>query len=1036
MKLFGFFIQRPMIVNLLMALILVAGINMIRTSAIQGAPTVEFGIFTITTIRAGASAEKMELSVTVPVEEELLEVENVKRVISNSMEGLSIIQVDADSKATPEQLDQIEADLQKAIDRAVNRLPKDILEKPALIAMNGSHRSLLSLMISGTASEEVQRKIVRNLESRLREVRGVASVDRFGYRDREVRVMLDPEKMSRLALSYDEVTNAIRSRNVTETGGSLESFVGEQDVLAIGEFEQPKDVADVIVRSSGPGDYLRLRDIAEIVMDYEDWQDRYFMRGEPGIFLQVRAESEINEFKVVAAIEEVLAEMRAGIPSNVHIEVVGDGSEVTRSILSSLLNNAAIGGVLIAFALLVFFPWRSMFWVVAGLPIAVLAGLVLMQIIGLPLTATSMVAIILMLGLLVDDAIVASESIYRKYEQGLSPKEAALQGISAVSQPVITGAITTILAMMPLLLVGGIDAKFLWIIPATVILMVLGSLFECMFLLPSHIADSLERAGRQAERAHWFDSIEASYRSLLQFYLSRPLWSLLILLGALFLALLYLSQASKFEPYPDVDGDKLLLVAELPIGSTHEDTRRVLRQVEQELLQQPLAKYVQQSYITVGKHDTEKLHYLIEGQQQNWGKIVFRLTPFNSRRTTVLEVEKAFREVIQDDERFSHIDLIPVADQPPSGNPVELQVILDSDERSVIAEEILNFLRDDDRVTQVWSNYLPGKSIVELMPRHEKLSDYGLRVADLTQALQVAYDGILVEELQTREELVRFRLQLQDRYRRDINALRSLNIVTPSGESVPLRNVADFEIRQGQMSIAHYAGLRTETIFAEIDRDRASPLQINQALRDFIAERAYQQQYPGLRFYFGGEVDSQAETAEAMSGGLILVVTSIFFVMVLLFNSLSLPIVTLMLVPVSFIWVLFVFGISGLNVGVAAMVGLLGLVGVLVNGALVMIDQIRKLHISHGDGGNRLATRHIVEGAVMRLRPLLITALTTIVGLGPAAYGIAGTQPSTEALLLVMFWGVAVGAVVTLFTLPLFLRLDSLLKEKIAQLRS
>jgi multidrug efflux pump subunit AcrB len=165
-------------------------------------------------------------------------------------------------------------------------------------------------------------------------------------------------------------------------------------------------------------------------------------------------------------------------------------------------------------------------------------------------------------------------------------------------------------------------------------------------------------------------------------------------------------------------------------------------------------------------------------------------------------------------------------------------------------------------------------------------------------------------------------------------------------------------------------------------------------------------------------------------------VTSIFFVMVLLFNSLSLPIVTLMLVPVSFIWVLFVFGISGLNVGVAAMVGLLGLVGVLVNGALVMIDQIRKLHISHGDGGNRLATRHIVEGAVMRLRPLLITALTTIVGLGPAAYGIAGTQPSTEALLLVMFWGVAVGAVVTLFTLPLFLRLDSLLKEKIAQLRS
>lgn len=1032
MKLLGFFIQRPMIVNLLMVMILLAGFNMVRTASIQGAPAVEFGIFTISTVRAGASAEKMELSVTVPVEEELLEVENVKRVISNSMENLSIIQIDADSKATPEQLDQIEEDLQKAIDRAATRLPKDLLEKPSLVAMNGSHRAILSVMVSGTASEAVQRKIVRNLQSKLREVRGVSSVERSGYRDREVRIMLDPEKMARLALSYDEVSNAIRSRNVTETGGSLESFVGEQDVLAIGEFEKPKDVADVIVRSSGPGDYLRLRDIAEIVMDYEDWQDRYFMRGEPGILLDVRAESMVNEFKVVAATNIVLEEMRASLPANVTIEVVGDGSEITNNILSSLLNNAAIGGVLIALALLVFFPWRSMFWVVAGLPIAVLIGLVMMQMLGLPLTAPSMVAIILMLGLLVDDAIVASESIYRLYEKGASPREAALQGIAGVSQPIIAGAITTILAMMPLLLVGGIDSKFLWIIPATVILVVVGSLFECMFLLPSHISDSLHRAGRQNQRAHWFDGIEHSYRKMLRFYLARPLWSLLILLLALMAVLLYLGQASKFEPYPDVDSDKLLLTAELPIGATHEDTRSALRQLEQELQQLPIAKYIKQSYITVGKHDTEQLNYLVEGQQQNWGKIVFRLTPFNSRRTTVFDVIEAFEKVTENATGFEHMDMVPVADQPPSGHPVELQVILDSDEREIIADEILQFLRQDKRITEVWSNYLPGKSIIELMPRHERMSDYGLRVADLTQALQVAYDGILIEELQTREELLRYRLQLQDRYRHDLSALRSLNIVTPTGEAIPLRNVADFEIRQGRMSIAHYAGLRTETIFAEINRDLISPVQINQVVRDFIAQQGYQQAYPGLRFHFGGELDSQSETAEAMSGGLLLVITSIFFVMVLLFNSLSLPIVTLLLVPVSFIWVLFVFGVSGINVGVAALVGLLGLVGVLVNGALVMIDQIRKLHLAQGDGSNRLSTGHIVDGAVMRLRPLLITAITTIVGLGPAAYGVAGTHPTTQSLLLVMFWGVAVGAIVTLFTLPLFLRLDSLIKEKLS----
>lgn len=1028
-SLVGFFLDRPMIVNLVMLMILLAGLNMIRTSAIQSSSDVEFGVFTVTTVRAGASAEKMELSVTVPIEEELLEVENVKRVISNSMEGLSLIQLNADSKATPEQLDKIEADIQKAIDRASGRLPKDILEKPMLKAVKGSDRSLLTLLISGSSSEQVQRKIVRSLQSRLREVRGVAAVDRSGYRDREVRIMLDPEKMARMAVTFDEVSNAIRSRNVTETGGSLESFVGEQDVLAIGEFSHPKDVENVIVRTASAGDYLRLKDVAEVVLDYADWQDRYFMRGQPGVLLEIRAETLINEFTVVAEIEQVLETMRDEVPNNVSIDIVGDGSDVTRKILSSLLNNAAIGGLLIALALLVFFPWRSMFWVVAGLPVAVLLGLVLMQGIGMPLVATSMVAIILMLGLLVDDAIVASESIYRYYELGFAPLEAAQKGILAVSQPVITGALTTIMAMMPLLLVGGTDAKFLWVIPATVVLMILGSLFECLFLLPSHIADSLRRAKPKNRRANWFDVVEKHYRSMLEFYLARPLWSMLVLMTALVLAILFLSKASKFEPYPDVDGDKLLVIAELPIGSTHEDTQRALHDVERTLLAQPLARFVHQSYVTVGQHDTGQLNYLVEGQQQNWGKIVFRLTPFNERRTTVMEVANAFQEAIKDHPAFTHIDMVPVSDQPPSGHPVELQVILDSDERSRIAEEILQFLKRDDRVTQVWSNYLAGKGVVELKLRHEKLADYGVAVADVTKALQVAYDGILVEELQTREELLRFRLQLQDKYRRDINALRSLTIISRSGQVVPLRNIADFEVRQGQLSISHYAGLRTETIFAEIDRDRITSLEINQELRDFISQKAYYQRYPGLRFNFGGELASQAETAEAMSGGLILVITSIFFIMVLLFNSLSLPIVTLMLVPVSFIWVLFVFGVSGLNVGVAAMVGLLGLVGVLVNGALVMIDQIRKLHLEKGDGSSIIETRHIIDGAALRLRPLLITAITTIVGLGPAAYGVAGTHPSTEPLLLVMFWGVAVGAVVTLFTLPLFLRLDSLLKR-------
>ena len=1034
-QIFRFFIERPLIVNLIMVMILLAGFNTIRTADIQGATEVEFGIFTVTTIRAGASPEKMELSITVPLEEKILEVENVKRVISNSMESMSIIQIDADGNASPKQLAKIEADLQKAIDRSISKLPADILEKPALKAVTGADRSILTLMITGSASEEVLRRVARTLQSQIREVTDVSHVERSAYRDREVRIMLDPQKMARLAVSHKEIMDAISSRNVTETGGSLEAFVGEQDVVAIGEFNHPKDVADVIVRASANGDYLRLRDMAEIVLDYEDSQQQYFIDGKPGIMLQVKGTSAVNEFKLVDGVKAIIEQVQATLPANVDIKIVEDGSNITRNIMGSLLDNAAIGGFLIAAILLLFFPWRAMFWVVAGLPIAVLLGLIAMQIFGVVISATAMVAMIMMLGLLVDDAIVASESIYSHYEKGIAPAEAAVLGINDVARPVFTGAITTVIAMMPLLLIGGIDAKFLWVLPATVVLMVIGSLFECMLLLPSHIAESLKKGKKDKPKAVWFVRVETRYRAALNYYLQRPFWALSILIIALLISLLILSRFSNFEPYPDVDSDKIIVIAEMPTTASMEQTHRALIDVEQRIRASGLSHFIVQSYIAIGDHDTGELNYLVEGRQKTWGKVVVELTPFNERTTTAMDIAQSFRDSVGDVEGFLHLSILPVAEQPPSGHPVELQVIMDGDQRELIAEELLAYLASHPAVTQSWSNYSPGKSLIELKINHEKLADYGLKVADITKALQLAYDGFIVEELQTREELIRYRLQLQDQYRHSINALRSLSVISGNGDVIPLRNLATFEITQGRFSIPHYAGLRAETLFAEIDRDQISPLAINRAIERYIEDNTLYERYPGVRFRFGGELESQAETADTMSGGLILVMAGIFFVMVILFNSLSLPIATLMLVPVSFISVLVVFVIHDLTVGVAATVGLLGLVGVLVNGALVMIDVIRRLHGERGVSHQIISVEDIVNGAVMRLRPLLITAITTLVGLGPAAYGVAGTHPTTEPLLLVMFWGVAIGAFVTLFTLPLFLVVDSRCKQYLANFK-
>ena len=1032
----AFFVQRPLIVNLMMAMVFIAGFNSIQTASVRSSSGEDFGVFTITTIRAGASPEKMELSITVPLEEEILKVENTKRVISNSMEGVSIIQVSANSKASQQQLLGIESNIQKAIDRATARLPADIIEKPLLNAIGDSDWPLMSLMISGTASEEVLRSVTRNLQNQLREVSGVASVERKGYRDREVRVMLDPQKLSRLGLSYEEIENAIRSRNVTETGGSLEAFIGEQDVVAIGEFAEPKDVASVIIRASEKGNYLRLRDVAEVVMDYEDAQNSFFMRNAAGIMLDVMVETRVNELEVAARVEQVMEQFKATLPANVTLDMVLDNTDFAQVVLQSLLSNAMIGACLIALALLVFFPWRAMVWVVAGIPIAVLLGLVIMQLLNIEITITAMVAMILVLGLLVDDAIVSSESIYRYYERGMSPRQAAIAGINDVAKPVFTGAFTTVIAMMPLLLVGGVDAKFLWVVPATVILMIISSLFECMLLLPSHIAESLHRGPRKKPKALWFKHIEQTYRQWLNYYLARPFLALFFLLLTMVLGVMLLNRFMIFESYPDVDTDTIYITAVLPTGASMASTEQAMAEVEARIQASEWSQYIQQSYVVAGNHDTGQLDYLIEGQQQNWGKVVVQLTPFNKRSADASTIASSFEQAVAGLNNFTSINVVPIDPKPPIGKPVELQLIFDSDDREVIAEELLVFLRQHPSVTRAWSSYSPGKSLLELKLHYEKLADYGLKVADVTKALRVAYDGMLVEELQTREELIRYRLQLQDKYRQDMSSLRSLNVISPRGEAIPLRNIADFEIQQGQSSILHYAGLRTETVFAEIDRGQITPQAINDQLASYIQAQDYYQRYPGVRFRFGGELEAQAESADGMLTGLILVLASIFFLMVILFNSLSLPIATLMLVPVSFVAVLTIFVIQGVTVSFIALVGLLGLIGVLVNGALVMIDLVRKLHLARGSNSPVIAIDDIVDGAIQRLRPLLITAITTLVGLGPAAFGVAGTHPTTEALLLVMFWGVAVGALVTLFTLPLFLVLDSRCKQWLIAIRN
>jgi len=1029
-SIFEYFIQRPLVVNLIMVMVLLFGAESLRTGSVQFAPFMEFGIYSVTTVRAGVSPEKMELSVTVPLEEELLKVEGIKQVISNSVEGLSLIQVNADASASNEQLTKMYTDLQKAIDRAAARLPSDLLEKPQLHSVTNEDEPLMRILVSGSVDEALLRQVAKKLQHLVREVAGVSAIELESYRDREVHLLLDPLRMNQLGVAFEEIEQAVRRRNVSDSGGSFDSFVGEQDVVALGEFEDPKDVGEVIVRASGFGDFLRVKDLATVVMDYAAPRVLHSMKGQPGIMLNVKTGSDTNEITVTQALRDEVLRVRHDLPAGVSVDVVYERERITTSVMEALLDNALAGAVLIALVLILFFPWRATLWVVVGLPTAVLLAFLLFPALSMTLSNTVLVAMVLMLGLLVDDAIVVSESIYRYHEQGYDTKAAALQGTLDVAKPVFTGALTTLLAFSPMLFVGGMEAKFMWIVPGTVVLVIIGSLLECYFLLPAHIAHSLSQSGKAKPKALWFGNIETAYRNFLNRATQYSGYWLLVVSISFVVCSVLVGQFIKFDSYPAEDSEKLFILAELPTGSSLQATSERLSDVEAYVRESLDARHVSRIYSIVGHHNSGRLDFLIEGQQSNWGKIKIELVPSAQRDVSAPEIVALLQPGLDRMAGFERLSTGIVIDAPPTGFPVELQVIGDGEARGIVADTLLEFLHEHRHVSDAWSNYTPGKSVINLALDYEKLAAYGLEVSAVTKAIKVAFDGYIFEELQTIEERIRYRLQLQQSKTDDLSRFRSLLVQNSRGEQIPLRSIASFEVKPGQESILHYAGSRTETIYGSIDRELSSVTEINQQLEAFIAASEFGKRYPSVRVKLQGEYIAQQQSAENMGGALLLILVSIFFLMIILFNSMIQPLLVMLVIPLAFVSVMVVFLIHNLTLSVPAAVGFMGLAGVLVNSSLVLIDQVNRLHqqaIKDGlCGADDVISREvIIEGAVHRLRPIFITAMTTAAGLGPAAYGVAGTHPTLTPMIMVMFWGVVVGAFITLVTLPIFMAFTS-----------
>lgn len=1001
-----FFAERRLFANVLTFMIIVLGVGALSIIQRDNFPSVDFDEMLVTTHYPGASPEDVELNVTNKIEEQLKEVDGLERVNSFSMENISTIhiKIDADSKDKK----KVKSDVRDAISR-VSDLPIEVKEDPLVMEITTATAiPIIEVGLTGDVPYRELREIARQVEKELKRLPGIASLTKYGYLDREIKVQIEKGALEKYRVSPQDIVNAIKNRNIRATGGSFESYTSEKNIITLAQFSDPAEVGNVIIRSRKDDALLRVGDLAVVTDEFEPEKVQSRMNGKPAISFLVFKKESADMIRTVDAIQAFVAENRHRLPKNISIEYSNDKSRIVRNRLSVVASNGLIGLTLVLIVLALFLNLRTAFWVAMGIPAALLGTLFFLPISGVYLDSIALSAMILVIGIIVDDGIVIGESIWHQRELGLSPIDAAVEGTAAMFKPVLTTIITTILAFAPMFFMSGTMGSFVFVIPLVVVLALVISFSEIMLALPAHLVsgDDIKGASMQRER-NIFEPLKVHFERLIARVLALRY---LVISGAIALlvgAFWYAGQRMDFVLFPTQAADEVYLTLELPSGSSLEHTSEKMKEVEQII--SALSENELDSFVTrIGSHGDFSV-----GENENWASFGIYLTPYSTRNRNADEIVESLRNQITKLNGILTSTFYIDGGGPPVGRPITLRVVGSDDiKRNELAALMVERLQQIAGVKDINRDDKRGKEQIRIEMDYMRLADVGLSVADIAKTVRLAYDGEIVTSVRYGDEDVDFRVILEKDARGSLDVLAELVIPNPDGRFIQLQEVASFRTEPGPSNFYHFDNERAITITADIVKALTTPLKATEkALEALDLDR----DWPGMRIITGGEAEEGQKSMESLGVAFVTALIGIYVVLLLLFNSLLQPLLVMLAIPFGLIGVITAFILHGQAMGFLAMLGVIGLIGIVVNDSLILVNLVNELKDKKPDA--TLAER-IIEAATTRLRPILLTSITTVAGLLPMAYGIGGFDPYVAPMALAMGYGILFATPLTLLLLP------------------
>lgn len=1017
-----FFVERHLLVHVLTATVVMVGLLAATRTRIEAFPSATLPRFVVSAQLPGASARDVETKVTIPIEEELREVDGLDSFTTVITDNRSITTIELDDDTPDDEIAEKEREIRTALD-AVRGFPDDMRDDPTLVVMNPNKQPILEVALAG-ASKSLP-AAAKRVERALLKVEGVGEIEKIGLPDPELRVYVDPQAARAHGVTLLDLVQAIGARNVSDTGGVLESAEDRRQVVMWGRFERPEQVGAVVLRFEEDGP-LRVRDVARLELGREDVGLIAGTNGEPGLSLVVvkRAGADVIDTRdrIAAALEAI------ELPEGVSASIVNDLSYEMRNRMSVLFSNGIMGIVLVGAILFLFLAPSAAMWVALGVPIVILGVIAMMPVTGMTINFVSTTAFVIVLGMLVDDAVVVAEMILVKRQEGLPPVEAAVQGTLAVAQPVIASAATTVLAFAPLLAIGGFSSRVIWMIPAVVCLSLGISLAESFIVLPSHM--SLARGGgAPVPKRAFVLRLEERYRQALRVTLARR-GRVIASFAAIFFAIaIGIVPQLEFEFFPQESAPGFHIKVTMPPGTPIERTEAALDAIQDQL--PPILGTDLQAMTTRVGHQDREGSTREYGSAENEGIISAHIDLDKKRKSAAewIEVLRGGLAVPLDATIQFEADI----DGPPGLEPVNVYILANDDSvRRQAGVDLAELLNGMEGIVDVAIDERFGIRQIDLNPDPERLARHGLDAKRLGETLKTAYYGSIASEMRDLEETTDIRVTLEPAARRSLHALLDTPVRNGRGELVLVRDVVDPVELPALAKIQHRDGQRSLNVTAGLSADAP-----NTALT--IAERIEREFVPRYagRDDIAIEISGEAVQSRRATGDLGAVAIIVFFgigaVIAIMLGSVLEALFVIAVVPFAIVAVALTFWLHGMNFSLLPVIGTIGLSGVVVNASIVMVDAVHQAQARLGLGASEEARETLlIETLVSRLRPILVTSMTTFGGVIPTAYGIGGYDAVMSPMSLALGWGLAFSTGVTLFLVPVLYATANDINRRIA----